>query len=188
MNIQGYTPQILEMLIWPDERLTEKGQDVTIFDEALQKFAADMFITMEIRGGVGLAAPQCGVPMNMITIRLEKDNPLIIINPEITVFSTNEFEWEEGCLSVPGHFEKRKRPQSIGVAFKDLTGEFHTVNFTDLYAFAIQHEYDHLQGKCFVDKASMFKRERIKKKIKKALVNVEAHVEEKRTQLERMSL
>jgi len=183
MEKEKYIPKILDVLIWPDVGLKIECHPVETFDDDLTQLAADMFATMAARGGVGLAAPQVGRILNMITLRLEEKNPMILINPEITVLTDEDFEWEEGCLSVPGHFEMRHRPANVAVKFQDLTGKEHNVNFKELYAFAIQHEFDHLRGKCFVDGASIFKRNRINKKIKRELPRFDQRVELMKQQL-----
>jgi peptide deformylase len=164
-----YTPKLREILVWPDDRLHQEGSDVTEFNEELEHLVEDMFVTMTAHEGVGLAAPQIGELLNIITIRIEPNNPLVLINPTIIGTSDADFTFEEGCLSVPGHFEKRKRPDLISVRFQDVKGEEHEFDFLNLYAFAIQHEMDHLNGKVFVDGASWFKQGRIEKKIKKAM-------------------
>lgn len=167
----NYTPKFREILTWPDEGLHIECHDVVDFNEDLEHLVADMFVTMTANEGVGLAAPQIGELSNVIVIRIEPENPLVLINPEIIDSSDTMFEFEEGCLSVPGHYEKRKRPESITVKFKDLKGEDREFEFLKLYAFAIQHEIDHLHGKVFVDGASWFKKGKIEKKMKKALKN-----------------
>lgn len=164
-----YTPKLREILVWPDERLHMECRDIVDFDEDLERLVADMFVTMTANEGVGLAAPQIGELSNIIVIRIEPDKPLVLINPEIVEASEELFQFEEGCLSVPGHYEKRKRPESIIVRFKDIKGDEHEFEFLNLYAFAIQHEMDHLKGKVFVDGASWFKQGKIEKKMKKAL-------------------
>jgi len=165
-----YTPKILDVLVWPDQRLKMKCQNVTVFDDDLKHFVDDMFLTMNTYDGVALAAPQVDRQENIVVLCIEEDKPMVFINPEITVFSNDPFEWEEGCLSVPGYFKKRKRPSKIGVRFKDVNGEEQTMMFSDLYAFAIQHEVDHLNGTCFVDNISRVWHHKIKKAIKKELL------------------
>lgn len=184
-TIEKYQPQVREVLVWPDERLTMPCVDVKDFDDELEKLVADLFVTMTVREGIGLAAPQIGINKNLFVIRIETSKPMVFINPVITTLNKDkeQFEWEEGCLSVPGHFEKRKRPKNIVVNFQDVKGEEHSMQFSGLYAFAIQHEYDHLQGVCFVDGGSMFKRGRVKMKIKKALPKLLARAEEIRKQV-----
>ena len=164
----AYQPKLLPILKWPDdERLHEKSVDVTVFDADLECLARDLFHTMECSKGVGLAAPQTGNMINMITVRLEIDRPLCFVNPVILDTSEELFEFNEGCLSVPGYFEDRKRPKKIVVRFQDLKGVQHELELHDLYAFCVQHEIDHLNGKVFVDGASMLKRSRIKNRMKK---------------------
>lgn len=166
-----YTAKNLKILRWPeDESLHEKCVDVTQFDDNLVMTAFDMLHTMRTHNGVGLAAPQVGLLYNMITIWIEDTKPLVLVNPKITEASEELFEFNEGCLSVPGYFEDRKRPNRIVVKFQDVhTGEPKEFEYRGLYAFAIQHEIDHLNGKLFVDGLSMLKKSRIKAKIKKYL-------------------
>ena len=95
--------------------------------------------------------------------------PLIIINPKILDTSEQTFKWKEGCLSVPGHFETRVRPQFVKLAYQDITGKDHITKLYDLVAFAALHEYDHLEGKVFVDGSSSFKTQRIQKKMQKTI-------------------
>lgn len=182
--LKNHIPNILNILLWPDKRLQLKSEPVEVFDENLQTFVKDMFATMAALGGVALAAPQVDRQEQIIVMMIEEEKPLVFINPEITPFSKETFEWEEGCLSVPGYFKKRKRPKVIGVKFKDMKGEEHVVQFGGLYAFAIQHEVDHLNGKCFVDDISMVWRPKIKKKIRAALPELEKKASMARIQLE----
>lgn len=161
------TPHIRSVVVWPHPGLTEECPDVCEFDENIKQFALDMFATMEQHGGVGIAAPQVGITANIIAIRVEHEKPFIMINPTIDITGEDSFEMEEGCLSVPGYFEKRSRPSRIIVNWQDLDGNGQNGVFDNIYAFAIQHEIDHLKGKTFVDRLSMFKKQRVKTKIKK---------------------
>jgi peptide deformylase len=166
----AYQPKLLPILKWPDdERLHQKSVDVTVFDEELEHLALDLLHTMKTANGVGLAAPQTGNMLNIITIWIEAEKPLGLVNPVIVETSEELFEFNEGCLSVPGYFEDRKRPAKIVVKFVDVKGEPHEFECNGLYAFAIQHEIDHLNGRVFVDGASPLKRARIKSKIRKTL-------------------
>lgn len=161
-------PHELPILIWPDERLHIKGENITTFDKGTRQIVLDMVATMKANEGIGLAAPQVGISANIIVIEIQPGDLIVLINPEYVVKYDNElFEWEEGCLSVPGYFEKRKRPHHILVKYQNVDGEAKYTDFEGLYAFAIQHEMDHLEGKVFVDSVSFFKRNRIKDKIKK---------------------
>lgn len=164
--------KVLPILKWPDDKkLHEKSEQVTAFDESLLQLANNMFATMEAANGIGLAAPQTGNMINMIAIRLEKDKPLILVNPIITHTSEEKFKFNEGCLSVPGFFEDRERPNKIILVCNDILGVPYELHFSGVYAFAIQHEIDHLLGKVFVDDSSMLKRQIIKSKMRKAAKN-----------------
>lgn len=163
-----YTPKIWPILTWPnDERLHMKSKDVGEFDNKLQIVVKDMLNTMRANNGVGLAAPQIGIMVNLIVIELPGDLPLVLVNPTLVGASEELFQFSEGCLSVPGYFENRKRPKRIVVKYQDTKGEPREHEFTDLYAFAIQHEMDHLNGKLFVDDSSEMKKARILAKMKK---------------------
>lgn len=163
--------QILPILAWPEQSdlLHTPCEEVTDFGVELSQIVIDMFATMAVNKGIGLAAPQVGIFKKIITIRIEDTVPLILINPQVVEKSTETFQWEEGCLSVPGYFERRRRPSHIVVQYQDINGGVHEVEFRELYAFAVQHEIDHLEGKLFIDGASNFKWDRIKNKIRKYL-------------------
>ena len=161
-------PKKLPLIYWPDKRLNRKCTDVTAFDEDLHQLIADMFATMKYHIGVGLAAPQVGVFKNLFVLWIDREAPLVFINPTISFPPNNPmFEFEEGCLSVPGIFEMRERPQTILVHYQTPDGEEKSAMLTDLTAFAFQHEYDHLQGETFVDGLSTFKKLFTKKKVAK---------------------
>jgi len=162
--------KILDLVYWPDERLHQPCKPVTDFSESLERLHGDMIVTMYHRSGVGLAAPQVGHNIQMFVMVLpDEDETLCLVNPEILEQSDDLFSWREGCLSVPGYFEERDRPKRIKVRFQDVLGEIHEREFSDLWAFAIQHEMDHLKGKVFVDDLSPFKKSRVQKKIDKTL-------------------
>lgn len=165
-NIQ---PTVLPLVVWPDERLHQKCEDVSTFDDWVKQFAANLLATMQVEDGVGLSAPQVGVNVNIIAVWIEENNPLVLINPTVIKQSKEMFKWDEGCLSVPGYFEVRQRPKSITVSYKDINGDPHTSDFSDLYAFTLQHEIDHLHGRLFIDGLSNLKKDRIRSKMKKYL-------------------
>lgn len=173
-DVDSLKPHQLGVVVWPDDRLHVMCEDITQFDNEedkyLQQLTLDMIFTMRLNNGIGLAAPQVGVPARMFVMIVDEDQtPLILINPTILEQSDDMFEWEEGCLSVPGYFEKRKRPNRVVVQFQDITGGEHEAEFLGLWAFAVQHEMEHLEGKVFVDDLSYFKKSRIKSKIQKTL-------------------
>lgn len=163
----------LQILVWPDPRLALPSVEVS--DEEfgtpdLRIFVEELEATMKAHGGVGLAAPQVGVHKRIITIlTIEEGDIIHLINPEIVEVNSLPYKWNEGCLSVPGYFEDRERAQHIQVKYRTVSGDTRTMIAEDLFAFAIQHEIDHLNGKVFVDGASPLKRDRIKTKIKKTL-------------------
>jgi peptide deformylase len=159
---------ILNILEFPDERLRKKAIAVKAVDDRIKQLVDDMFETMYEARGVGLAATQVNVQLRIIVIDIseEKDTPLCLINPEIVVKDGCK-EGEEGCLSVPGFFEKVKRAEHVKVKALNKDGEAYEFEATDLLAVCVQHELDHLEGKLFVDYISPLKRQRIKKKLEK---------------------
>ena len=159
---------ILTVLEFPDERLRKKAAVVKTVDDKIKKLADDMLETMYQSHGVGLAATQVDVHQRVIVIDIseEKNDPLFLINPE--VFEKDGIkDSEEGCLSVPGFFEKVKRAEHIRVKALDKDGQSIEFEATDFLAVCVQHEIDHLNGKLFVDYISTLKRQRIKKKLEK---------------------
>lgn len=158
---------IVSVLTWPNEKLHTKCEDVVEFDAELERLGRTLLFTMKSKNGIGLAAPQIGVLKNVLAIWIDEKSPMVLVNPVVVESSTELFKHREGCLSVPDYFEDRERPQKITLKFKDVKGGEHQVPFENLYAFAIQHEIDHLNGKVFVDGLSELKRARIKKKLQK---------------------
>ena len=159
---------ILTILEFPDERLRKKAAAVKTVNDNIRRLLADMLETMYFAHGVGLAATQVDVQLQVIVIDIseEKDAPLFLINPEI-ISKDGSKESEEGCLSVPGFFENITRAEHIRVKALDKDGRPFELEATDLLAVCVQHEMDHLHGKLFVDHISALKRQRIKKKLEK---------------------
>lgn len=159
---------ILTVLEFPDERLRRKATVVETVDENIRTLLDDMLETMYQAKGVGLAATQVDVHKRVIVIDTseDKDAPLCLINPEIVAEQGVE-ESEEGCLSVPGFFEKVRRAEQVTVRALGRYGKPFELQADGLLAVCIQHEMDHLQGKLFVDYLSPLKRQRIKKKLDK---------------------
>lgn len=159
---------ILTILEFPDERLRKKAIVVKEVDEKIRKLLDDMLETMYESRGVGLAATQVDFHKRIVVIDVseEKDAPLFLINPEI-VEKDGVKESEEGCLSVPGFFEKVTRAEHIRVRALNREGKSFEFEATELLAVCVQHEMDHLDGKLFVDHISSLKRQRIKKKLEK---------------------
>lgn len=160
---------LLDILEFPDPRLRTVASPVTVFDTALSALVDDMFETMYDAPGIGLAATQVDVHQRLIVIDISEDKkePLVFINPEVTVLDTDTGEYDEGCLSVPGFYETVIRPQHVRVEAQDRQGNPFTIEPEGLLAVCIQHEIDHLDGKLFVDYLSSLKRGRIRKKLEK---------------------
>ena len=134
---------------------------------------------MQNAHGIGLSAPQIGLSINLFIIDLSpyaEDDPSflnmkeVFINPEI-IKGTGSIVWEEGCLSVPGFTDKVKRKESITIRAFNRHGEEFTLDVSQLYSVAIQHEMDHLEGKVFVDYLSRLKRDVVKRKMNRLKIN-----------------
>ncbi len=159
----------LEILEFPDPRLRTVAKPVETVDDALRKLIDDMIETMYEASGIGLAASQVNVHKRVLVIDISetRDQPQVFINPEITPLTEELAPYEEGCLSVPGFYEKVERPSRVRIKALDRNGEPFELETDGLLATCIQHEIDHLDGKLFVDYVSRLKRDRIKKKLQK---------------------
>lgn len=159
---------ILNILEFPDKRLRTIAQPVETVDESIVQLVDDMLETMYEAKGIGLAATQVNVHKRVIVIDIseERNDPLYLINPEIIEKEGVE-ESEEGCLSVPGFFEKVTRADHIRIKALNKGGDSYELEAKDLLAVCIQHEIDHLDGKLFVDYLSPLKRKRIQNKLEK---------------------
>ena len=161
---------IRKILKFPDQDLRIKAKPVETFDEELKALTDDMFETMHSVNGIGLAATQIGVAKQVAVIDIspEKNEPLVIVNPEIQILDPSKTEdYDEGCLSVPGFFEKISRPSDIKLSYQDLNGQKQEIKPEGLLTKVVQHELDHLNGRLFVDHISELKRRRIRNKIVK---------------------
>jgi peptide deformylase len=159
---------ILEILHFPDPRLRQRAVEVDAVDDELRRLIDDMFETMYQAPGIGLAATQINVHKRVVVIDIskEQDDPRVLVNPQIIGRGGVE-EMEEGCLSVPGVYEKVQRAEQIRVRALDREGQAFELDADGLLAVCIQHEIDHLDGKLFVDYLSQLKRQRIRKKLEK---------------------
>lgn len=159
---------ILEILHYPDPRLREKARPVEAVDDEIRQLVDDMFETMYAAPGIGLASIQVNVPRRVVVIDVSEDReqPLCLINPEI-LERRGEETMEEGCLSVPGYYDKVTRADSVRVRALNRDGESFEMDAEGLLAVCIQHEIDHLDGKLFVDYLSSLKRQRVRKKLEK---------------------
>lgn len=159
---------LLGILRYPDPRLHTVAAPVHAVDEEIRKLVRDMAETMYAAPGIGLAATQVNVHKRVIVIDISEthDQLLVLINPEI-LRAEGRIECEEGCLSVPGIFEKVSRAEKVSVRSLDLQGNSFVMDAEGLLAVCIQHEIDHLDGKVFVEYLSRLKQERIVKKLRK---------------------
>ena len=161
-----------DIVIYPNEVLKTKAEEVKEFNEEIKNLVNDMFETMYKKGGVGLAANQVGVLKRVIVIdlhsRTEKQGKeqIVLINPEI-VAQEGEIVKEEGCLSLPGLYRKVKRAAYVKVKAQNLNGEDFEIEGEDLLARALQHEIDHLNGVVFIDRLSPLQKRLALEKYKK---------------------
>jgi peptide deformylase len=161
---------LLPILCYPDPKLHKVAKPVQVVDARIKALIPDMLETMYEAKGIGLAATQVDVHERLIVIDTseERNEPLVLINPELTWTSAETHLNEEGCLSVPGIYDGVERFDAIKVSALDGEGTLRTIEADGLLAVCIQHEMDHLIGKVFVEYLSPLKRNRIKKKMLKA--------------------
>ncbi len=159
---------ILPILQYPDPRLRTKAARVTNVDAALRKQVDDMYETMYDAKGLGLAATQVNIHLQLFTMDISEtsDHPMCIVNPEIIHKEGLQYE-SEGCLSVIDAFDKVERAYKVCLRGTDLDGKTIEIEGEGLMAACFQHELDHLNGILFLDHLSRLKQERIRKKIKK---------------------
>ena len=166
---------IRDIVLFPDDILTTKCEPVEEVDDSIRELIDDMVETMYDAPGVGLAAPQVGVPLRITVIDPtageEEDDLHVLINPEI-VEAEGHLSWEEGCLSIPGVYEKIDRAARVKVRALDRDGEPYELEAEDLMSVCIQHEIDHLDGILFLDRMSRLKRRIAVKKYKKHLAKM----------------
>ena len=172
----------LPLRVYPDSFLTKVSESVTQSEfgsDELALLCEQMHATMFFNHGVGLSAVQVGVLKRIVTMKIPEEieqdgqifdagRPYNFINPEI-IESDGVFQFQEGCLSVPGYYEDRERANRIVLRFQTIHGDRLEEEFTGLEAFCIQHELDHLDGKLFIDDLSPLKKQRVRTKIQKTL-------------------
>lgn len=160
---------ILPIVQFPNSVLAMNCQPVQEINDQIRRLAADMGETMYKAPGVGLAAPQVGEPIRMVVLDVseEKNNLMTLINPVITQRSQEQEIGEEGCLSLPGIWEKVSRSTEITLKYTDLEGKEQELHADGLLAICIQHELDHLDGTVFIDHLSRLKYDRACAKLKK---------------------
>ena len=157
------------IVIEPDPILRKKSEKLEKVDDEVKKLLDEMLETMYAAPGIGLAAVQVGILKRLIVIDVSKDkekkNPLCLINPEIILKSKNASVYEEGCLSLPGHFAEIERPAECKVKYIDYNEKKKEITAKGLLSTCIQHEVDHLNGILFIDYLSKLKKDMIVKKL-----------------------
>ena len=162
--------QPLPILCFPDPRLHTVARPVEAVDARINKLIERMLATMYEANGIGLAATQVDVHERLVVIDVseERDQPMVLINPEIEWASPEKRKGEEGCLSVPGVYDGVERSIAVRVRALDAAGAARSIEAEGMLAVCIQHEMDHLLGKVFVEYLSPLKLNRIKSKLVKA--------------------
>ena len=163
---------VREIKVFGQAVLSRRAEPITNIDDAVTELARDMVLTMHQAPGLGLSAPQVDVSRRLITVDLSvgKDNRelIVLINPRI-IAKEGESVAEEGCLSVPGVFEKISRPLRVEVKGVDLEGRERIFEARELLARVLCHEIDHLDGKLFIERLSPLKRQLLKRRLRKEL-------------------
>ncbi len=160
---------IFSILCFPDPRLHKVARPVAAVDDRVRAIIADMFETMYDAKGIGLAATQVDVHERIVVLDVseERDQPQVLVNPELVWASEDKRVGEEGCLSVPGIYDGVERSLAVRVRALDADGAERVIEAEGLLAVCIQHEMDHLMGKVFVEYLSPLKRGRIKTRLLK---------------------
>jgi len=156
----------MEVRLIGDPILRKRAKKVNNFDNIIKELTEEMFSTMYLYEGVGLAAPQVGVSLRLFIMDSREENgKKVVINPEIIEFLGEDVSEEEGCLSIPEIFEDVVRPEGVKVKYQDLEGKLIEEELHGYQARIFQHENDHLDGILFTDKLSLLKKTRIKKEL-----------------------
>lgn len=165
---------ILSIIVAPDPRLKLVCKPVGNVDAAVARLMDDIMETMYDAPGIGLAAPQVGVPTRVIVVDIarkdkgEAPNPLKLGDPELIATSDELKSWDEGCLSLPEHYAEVVRPSRVAVRYLDEDNKRREIEADGVLAVVLQHEMDHLDGILFVDHVSALKRGMILRKLRKA--------------------
>ncbi|MEL6751002.1 MAG: peptide deformylase [Pseudomonadota bacterium] len=172
---------ILPIVNIPDPVLRRVSKPVERIDDDLKRFVDSMFETMYDAPGIGLAAVQVGEPLRVFTLDVAersenergeesdepKREPMVFINPKIVAFTDARSSYEEGCLSIPDYYAEVERPAGCTIEYTDLDGNAQTLDADGILSVCIQHEFDHLEGKLFVDHISKLKRDMVIRKFTK---------------------
>ncbi len=158
-----------KIIIYPDPILRKRAKEIDEINDEIKKLADEMALLMYENKGIGLAAPQVGESVRLITVDItgsKRENLMVLVNPVI-ISREGEIEYEEGCLSLPGFRANIKRAQKIEVLAKDLLGKEKKILAEDVLSVCIQHEIDHLDGILLLDHVGRLKRQLYEKKVKK---------------------
>jgi peptide deformylase len=164
--------ETLPILLVPDPRLRLKAKPVEAKDPAVAALAEKMLAAMYKANGLGLAAPQVGESLRLVVMDLrpeDRNEPMVLVNPEIVAESAEQVAREEGCLSLPGQFAEVTRPRLVKARWTDLSGAKREVEADGLFSVCLQHEIDHLNGVLFVDHLSALRRNMILRKLAKEI-------------------
>lgn len=142
---------VIPIRVVPDPVLRQKSKRIKTFDGSIHQLITDMIETMHAAPGVGLAAPQVGVPLRLIVIGLPEQEEICLINPQI-VKRKGERIVNEGCLSVPGYMGQLTRSESVTVKGRDRTGKEVRIKADELLAQVLEHEIDHINGVLYLDR------------------------------------
>ena len=166
-----------KIIIEPDPILRKKCKPLESVNDDTRKLMNDMLETMYKAPGIGLAAVQIGILKRIVVIDVSKDkekkDPIFLVNPEITYRSKKTAVYEEGCLSLPGHFAEIERPAECTTKFINFDGKEKELKAEGLLSTCIQHEVDHLNGVLFIDYLSILKKDMIIKKLLKHKKEIE---------------
>ena len=160
------------ILLHPDPRLKKVAEVIERPTPELAALAADMLQTMYEAPGIGLAAPQVGVPKRLIVMDCEKADdavprPMVLLNPRVIWSSDDRATYEEGCLSIPDQYGDVERPAEVRVIWMAIDGSMQDETFGGLWATCVQHEIDHLDGKLFIDYLKPLRRQMITRRMEK---------------------
>lgn len=159
-----------DIVYFGHDSLRKEAEKIIEFDESLKDLSKDMFRLMQEYNGIGLAGPQIDYNYKIVAIDLtcyERDEKLVLLNPEVVWTSKKTGPFQEGCLSVPGIFEDVIRPLEVVVKAQDLNGKELEIKGDDILARVLQHEVDHLNGILFVDHLEEYVRKEYTRELKK---------------------
>lgn len=152
---------MIDIVFHPDDRLTTETEEVVSFTHELAELTSEMIASLKPARGVGLAGPQVGVLERFFVVHVSDHDPMVFVNPKITASSLDRFDYEEGCLSIPGVYATVSRPSVITIEAYDQTGKQFSLTADGLLGRVIQHENDHLNGVLFLDHLSERRRNRL---------------------------